>query len=554
MNLLVFLYNINMIDCDGNKTNIMSKNTRVLSGSIKNINGMKKILKNTKWYNYSKSKDNLCRVLKTYIDTINANIELLSGNATYKPYIFFDSYTSEYSVLDRSYSLYGLACDAESIINGYLAKNIDYIMFLSELYKVLKDDKAYFDDVVNNDIKLFPVEKYDEYAGNNVNKDVLSLSFDDNTMQINLLPLHKLYFDRVKDTELLRIAIPLMNEKYYTSKNNGLKQQFGINNYECMFSNVLDKRFDISDEDFDNARILTDTLLKDYINNKMLTFVSNDINNQPQSVQEIAMLLASYIDSASNYTSNYGLAGFISFMDEEAMNSLRSKRVLANMTRRLGECDKLLKEYNIASLEDLETIIKNKQNSSTDFDMFDDPLISFENDDDREEWTRKVGEFGERKAYEIISSELESFKNVSDTSSEYYNKVIELIDENVNEKKEGYDFSILIYDKSLLDDKNFDKNDIKDERIKRKLVEVKCSTKTSIYNNIIHLSDSQFKNAMLKGDDYIVYKLLIDTRGSKNENDWKVVTNYKYNNILKAISSKKISILYPTFKINTNAS
>ena len=554
MNLLVFLYNINMIDCDGNKTNIMSKNTRVLSGSIKNINGMKKILKNTKWYNYSKSKDNLCRVLKTYIDTINANIELLSGNATYKPYIFFDSYTSEYSVLDRSYSLYGLACDAESIINGYLAKNIDYIMFLNELYKVLKDDKAYFDDVVNNDIKLFPVEKYDEYAGNNVNKDVLSLSFDDNTMQINLLPLHKLYFDRVKDTELLRIAIPLMNEKYYTSKNNGLKQQFGINNYECMFSNVLDKGFDISDEDFDNAKILTDTLLKDYINNKMLTFVSNDINNQPQSVQEIAMLLASYIDSASNFTNNYGLAGFISFMDEEAMNSLRSKRVLANMTRRLGECDKLLKEYNIASLEDLETIIKNKQNSSTDFDMFDDPLISFENDDDREEWTRKVGEFGERKAYEIISSELESFKNVSDTSSEYYNKVIELVDENVNEKKEGYDFSILIYDKSLLDDENFVKNDIKDERIKRKLVEVKCSTKTSIYNNIIHLSDSQFKNAMLKGDDYIVYKLLIDTRGSKNENDWKVVTNYKYNNILKAISSKKISILYPTFKINTNAS
>ena len=554
MNLLVFLYNINMIDCEGNKTNIMSKNTRVLSGSIKNINGMKKILKNTKWYNYSKSKDNLCRVLKTYIDTINANIELLSGNATYKPYIFFDSYTSEYSVLDRSYSLYGLACDAESIINGYLAKNIDYIMFLNELYKVLKDDKAYFDDVVNNDIKLFPVEKYDEYAGNNVNKDVLSLSFDDNTMQINLLPLHKLYFDRVKDTELLRIAIPLMNEKYYTSKNNGLKQQFGINNYECMFSNVLDKGFDISDEDFDNAKILTDTLLKDYINNKMLTFVSNDINNQPQSVQEIAMLLASYIDSASNFTNNYGLAGFISFMDEEAMNSLRSKRVLANMTRRLGECDKLLKEYNIASLEDLETIIKNKQNSSTDFDMFDDPLISFENDDDREEWTRKVGEFGERKAYEIISSELESFKNVSDTSSEYYNKVIELVDENVNEKKEGYDFSILIYDKSLLDDENFDKNDIKDERIKRKLVEVKCSTKTSIYNNIIHLSDSQFKNAMLKGDDYIVYKLLIDTRGSKNENDWKVVTNYKYNNILKAISSKKISILHPTFKINTNAS
>lgn len=106
----------------------------------------------------------------------------------------------------------------------------------------------------------------------------------------------------------------------------------------------------------------------------------------------------------------------------------------------------------------------------------------------------------------------------------------------------------------MLNDESFDKNDIKDDRVKRKLVEVKCSTKTSIYNNIIHLSDSQFKNAMLKGDDYIVYKLLIDTKGSKNESDWEVVTNYKYNNILKAISNKKISILHPTFKINTNAS
>ena len=552
INILIFLYNLNMIDCDDDKTNIMSKNTRVFSGSIKNINNIKKILKNTRYINYSKTKDNLFKVLKTYIDTINSNIELVSENAEYSPYLIYDEVMGNYSVLDKSYSLYNLASDAEDIVNEYLIDNVDYVKFLNDLYKVLKDDKVYFDEVVNNDIKLFPIEKYEEYCKYSNNDDVIYI--DDENRRINLLSFNKLHFDRVEDKELLRIAMPLMQEKYYKSKINNLRQKFSANNYEYMFTNVLDNRFDICNEDIDWDETITDDMLKDYINNKMITFVSNDINFQTQSVQEIAMMLASYIESVANSTCNYELAGFISFADEEAINSLRSKKVIAKMTRDLGEYNKLFKEYNIKNIDELKDVINNRNIEANEFEFYNDPLISFDNNLEREEWTRRVGEFGEKKAYEMISKEIESLKLNVDFDSEYYNKEIELIDENVNNKKEGYDYSILIYDKELANDSNFDKNDISDERIKRKYVEVKCSTKTSMYNDIIRLSNSQFKNAMLKGDDYIVYKLLIDTKGSKNENDWKVVTNYKYNNILKAISSKKISILHPTFRINSNAS
>lgn len=554
MSLLMFFYRLNMIDYDreNNKTCIQSRETRVLSGSIKNIKSIARILKNTNYVYFSLTKHNLYKALKTYIDTLNENIDFICDEAEYSSFITHDKVNGTNYILERSFSLYDLAYNAEKIVNSHLLDGVDYIKFLNDIYKVLKEDDDYFNDVVNDGLRIFPIEKYEEYSYKK-SDDEFEIQWENESNSINLLPFHQLYFERIEDSELLAMAIPIMDEKCFTNKN--LKfQKFDYSSCEEMFAAVLDRKFIINEEDVANERILTDNILKSYINNKMSTYATNDINNQIELVQEAAMRLASYIDMKSNYTSNYELAGFMSFIDEESINSLRSKRVIANMTRRLGECDKLLKEYNISSLKDLESIIKSKQNSSSDFEMFDDPSIIFENDAEREEWTRKVGEFGENKAYEIISDELESLRNTSDKNSEYYNKEIELIDENVNSKNQGYDFSILIYDKSLLNYENFDKNNINDERIKRKLVEVKCSTKTSIYNNIIHLSDSQFKYAIFKGDDYFVYKLLIDTKGSKNENDWEVVANYKYNNVLKAISSKKISVLHPTFKINTNES
>ena len=542
MDLLMFLYNLPMIDYDkdNNKTYILSKGTRVLAGNIKTIKSIGKILKKTNYVNFSLTKHNLYKMLKTYIDTLNENIDLICDEDEYSSFITHDKISGKCYVLERSFSLYNLACCAERIINDYLLDGVDYISFLNDVYETLKGEKQCFEEVINNDIRIFPIEKYRKY------KSIDDIIFEEDE---TLLPYNKLYFDNVEDKELLRIAIPLMKEKRFVNKNFR-EQSFNYNSYEEMFSNVLDRKFNIDEEDVYKDKVLTDYMLKSYINDKMSTYALNDINNQSNIVQESAMLLASYIDMASNYTNNYELAGFVDFIDEESINSLRSKKVIANMTRELGEYNKFLKSLNINNIDELKDIINNSQNKVDDQEMLDDPLIEFENNLEREKWMREVGEFGEKKAYEIISDDLESLKNTSDMDSEYYGKEIELVNENTIEKKQGYDFSILIYDKDLLDDENFDKNDVNDTRIRRKQVEVKCSTKTSIYNNVIRLSNSQFKNAMIKGDDYIVYKILIDTKGSKNENDWAVVANYKYDNLLKAISNKKLNIMYPTFRLN----
>lgn len=543
MSLLMFFYRLNMIDYDkeNNKTCILSKETRILSGSIQNIKKIAKILKNTDYVKFSLTKNNLYKVLKTYIDILNENIELILDDVEYSSFITYDKVSGKHFVLERSFSIYDLAFNSENIINNHLLDKINYVSFLQDIYDSIRDDKECFQYVISHDINIFPIEKYEEYGTYKVNNDILDF---DTSNHINLMPFSKIYIDKISDSDLLKIAIPIMGEKTFVNKNMKF-QPFNYNNYENMFASVLDKNFNISYDDILKERELTDDILKNYINNKMNIYAINDINSQSEIAQESAMKLASYIDSASNYTSDYEKAGFISFTDEEAINSLRSKRVIANMTRRLSECDKLFKELNINNLEELKNIISGNNNLDDDLKVFDDPMITFEDNFEREMWMRRVGEYGEKQAYDIISSEIENLKK------ENYNKEIELINENVNEKKQGYDFSILIYDKKLLKDEKFDKNDISDSRIKRKLVEVKCSTKTSIYNNTIRLSNSQFKNAMTNGDDYIIYKLLIDTKGSKEEKDWEVVANFKYSNLLNAINNKTLNIVYPTFTMDT---
>lgn len=257
---------------------------------------------------------------------------------------------------------------------------------------------------------------------------------------------------------------------------------------------------------------------------------SGGLSETDELMQEACTRLLSWIEDNPQKASNL----FTHYTSEESRMKLLTPKAACKMSKRLKEIENIMKNFNINDLEQLEEIIKEKNNNQIDNLIFEfsdvlshEKIYEFENyEDDLREYCRQIGVAGEKIAFNLVA------KDEIDNGAE----VIEQCENQIILQKNSDKIVVKYLDTDSYKQEGFDivKTIISNDKAENMYYEVKTTTRSD-YFKYINLSKYQLNYSIQNADNYNIIRLLV-------ENDsFNLIKAEFISNIISSLSNGKIT-------------
>lgn len=334
---------------------------------------------------------------------------------------------------------------------------------------------------------------------------------------------------------------------YFDVMDEELKQIASVFQKDSLESNLedilIDKRIHLEQWDMKN---LGNRDAADRINRAIQRLLSTmNLSAAKMEHQEACNQLLGWIGEHEEKAQNL----FPGFYKEEDRMKLLTTKAAAQMNRKVNEFQKLLKDNNVKSIEELNELIaqgrsvqkmnKSKMQDTFDYDLdFDvdfsqDEFLMNLSNEERSDKLREIGTAGERFVYQWLIEKLEKigYQKVRHNN----NYCLMVLGENqyaeiekpdcLNYHQSGWDIRVQLFCETN-GERKIDSTDY---------YEVKTCTKYSKYRKIFRISNEQMVAAASKGEHYHLVRVVC------NSEDLTIVGSKEYQNPLKQLGGRSLA-------------
>lgn len=330
------------------------------------------------------------------------------------------------------------------------------------------------------------------------------------------------------------ISYDTLNNSYILLNQNGdfgMGREMNIDKIDDELKSIITifaddySECDISKKLVDNRININDWNLREYRDKDAAYTINNVVQNlllhtslseTKTEYQEACTQLLGWISSNSEVAATL----FPAFSKEEDQMKLLTTKAAVNLNNKAREFDNMLKLVGVSNVEELQQVLKTAKASKYEEDYMDeedyineedvyyggDEYLSSLNYAERSKRLKEIGKAGENYVYNrLIDTYVNhNYKLVRDIQNgcimmNDYNESLEIIKPDTdNYNQPGWDIKVIYEDAN--------------QECVTKYYEIKTNTETSIYSNIIRLSNEQMKMALSNGENYHLVRVKCNSK------------------------------------------